>query len=61
MGEDVIDENSFHNCVSPFNSRVNKRVSLPIMKTGLNNTVNKTHIQCKDNIHICLYTISYKW
>ena len=27
------------------------------MKTGLNNTVNKTHIQFNDSIHICLDTI----
>ena len=25
MGEEVIDENSFHNCVSPFSSRVNQK------------------------------------
>ena len=37
------DENCFHNCVSPFSSGVNKRISVPIMKTGLN-IVNKTHI-----------------
>ena len=34
-GEDVIDENRFHNCVSPFSSSVNKTIALPIMKTRL--------------------------
>ena len=44
-GEDVIDENRFHNNVEALlGSSVNKRISLPIMKTGLNNTANKTHI-----------------
>ena len=58
--EDMIDENCFHNCVSPFSSSVNKRISLPIMKTGLNNTVNKTHIWFHDFIHICFDTISLR-
>ena len=48
-GEDVIDEYRFHNCVSPFGSSANKRISLPIMKT---------HIKFNDFIHICLDTIS---
>ena len=43
--EDVIGEIRFHHCLSPFmSSSVNKMISLPIMKTGLNNTVNKTQI-----------------
>ena len=44
MHNDVIDENCFHNCVSPFSSGVNKRILVPIMKTGLDNIVNKTQI-----------------
>ena len=44
MRNDVIDENCFHNCVSPFSSGVNKRILVPIMKTGLDNIVNKTQI-----------------
>ena len=57
-GEDVIGEIRFHHRLSSFSSSVNKRISLPILKTGLNNTVNKTHISLHNFIHICLDTVS---
>ena len=57
----AIDENRFHNnCVGKSEKSLSQKESLQIMKSGLNNIVDKTYLYFKDFIHSWLDTISLR-